>query len=87
MALSYTAQVILSGLEHVREEYRNVERRGSHNRIIETAINRTFRAHEEEDEEQSEEEGERKAEPHQLPETRAEFEAQVAAAVKILDGQ
>lgn len=87
MALSYTAQVILSGLEHVREEYRNVERRGSHNKIIETAISRTFCAHAEEDEEQSEEEDEPKAEPHQLPETRTEFEAQVAAAVKILDGQ
>jgi hypothetical protein len=93
MALAYTAQVILSTLEPVREEYRNVNDRGSHNEIIETAISRTLRAQAEEDEEQSEEEGEGeceiegKVEPHQLPETRSEFEAQVNAAVRILDGE
>jgi hypothetical protein len=90
MALAYTAQVILSSIEPVREEYRNVERRGSHNKIIETAISRTLHANSEEDEDQSEEEGEGeregKVEPHQLPATRAEFEAQVNAAVRILDG-
>jgi len=89
MALAYTAQVILSTLEPVRENYRNVEARGSHNKIIETAIARTFRAEAEENEEKSEEEskGEGKSEPHQLPATRAEFEAQVAAATGILNGE
>jgi hypothetical protein len=87
MALAYTAQVILSSLEPVRDEYRYVEDRGSHNQIIETAISRTFCAHAEENEEQSEVEGETKAASHQLPETRAEFDAQVAAAARILDGK
>src|SRR5579864_4312585 len=78
MALAYTAQVILSSLEPVREEYRNVEDRGTHNELIETAIRRAYPAQPEKDEEdgeQSEQEGEAKAEPHQLPATRAEFEA------------
>jgi hypothetical protein len=92
MALSYTAQVILSSLEKVREEYRNVND-GTHNEIIETAISRTFRIEAEDDEEQSEQEQEGEVEsngevePYQLPATRAEFDAQVAAAAKILGGE
>ena len=52
MALCYTAQVILSSLEKVREEYRNVND-GTHNELIETAIRRAYPAQAEENEEQS----------------------------------
>jgi hypothetical protein len=106
MALAYTAQVIISGLEKVREEYCIVND-GTHNELIETAISRTDRAHDDEDDEQSEEEvggeiegegeaegeiegegeGEAEVEVKALPATRAEFDAQVAAAAKILSGQ
>jgi hypothetical protein len=102
MALCYTAQVILSSLEKVREEYRNVADRGTHNELIETAIQRAHPGQAEEDEEQSaqEQEGEVEveAEPEveadpeveaevpPLPATREEFEAQVIAAVRIRDG-
>jgi hypothetical protein len=94
MALAYTAQVILSSLEKVRNEYHNVND-GTHDEIIETAISRTFRAHPQEAVERSEENGEVEgdvevednAETPQFPATRAEFEAQVAAAAEILDGE
>jgi hypothetical protein len=81
MALSYTAQVILSSLEKVREEYRNVND-GTHNEIIETAIGRTFRAQAEEDTDQAQEE----SEEHQPEEKKTEFESLVDEAVSILDG-
>src|SRR5580692_1686044 len=42
MALAYTAQVILSSLEKVRDEYHDVGDPGSHDEIIETAIGRTY---------------------------------------------
>ena len=79
MALAYTAQVILSTLETVRDEYRFVEGRGTHNEIIQTAIGRACGVHTEEDEEEPE--------TDQHEEMKNDFEAQVDAAVKILDGQ
>ena len=90
MALAYTAQVILSSLEPVRRDYCDVEDGGSHNDLIDAAIRRTYPAQAEENEEQSEDESENeteeKAEPHQLPATRAEFDAQVAAAARMRNG-
>jgi hypothetical protein len=105
MALSYTAQVILSSLEKVRDEYHNVDDPGSHDEIIETAIGRTYCAQDDKDDEEDDEEDDERSEekvggeiecdcateaevkPPPLPATRAEFEAQVAAAVKIRNGQ
>jgi hypothetical protein len=100
MALAYTAQVILSSLEKVRDEYHDVGDPGSHDEIIETAIGRTYCAQDEEDDEEDDERSEEKVggeiecdcateaevKPPPLPATRAEFEAQVASAVRIRDG-
>ena len=79
MALAYTAQVILSSLETVREEYRCVQGRGTHNEIIHTAISRACGVETEEDKEE--------AEADQQEEMKNDLEAQVDAAVKILEGQ
>jgi hypothetical protein len=100
MALAYTAQVILSSLEKVRDEYHDVGDPGSHDEIIETAIGRTYCAQDEEDDEEDDERSEEKVggeiecdcatepevKPPPLPATRAEFEAQVASAVRIRGG-
>jgi hypothetical protein len=100
MALAYTAQVILSSLEKVRDEYHDVGDPGSHDEIIETAIGRTYCAQDEEDDEEDDERSEEKVggeiecdcatepevKPPPLPATRAEFEAQAASAVRIRDG-
>ena len=42
MALSYTAQVILSSIDAVREEVVNAEGEDSHNAIIQTAIDAAY---------------------------------------------
>jgi hypothetical protein len=93
MALAYTAQVILSSIETVRDEVISAEGQDSHEELILTAINKAYGDQEEDEEEEDEEESgeeiaeqENQEEPHQLPATREEFDAQVAAAVKIRNG-
>jgi hypothetical protein len=93
MALAYTAQVILSSIETVRDEVISAEGRDSHEELILTAISKAYGNQDEDEEEEDEEESgekiaeqEEQEEPHQVPATREEFDAQVAATVKIRNG-
>lgn len=95
MALAYTAQVILSSIQTVRDEVVSAEGQDSHEELILAAISKSYGNQEEDEEEEevvveeSEEEiAEQKEqeEAHQLPASREEFDAQVAAAVKIRNG-
>jgi hypothetical protein len=88
MALAYTAQVILSSLDTVRDEVVRVEGRGSHNQIIQKVIDAAYGPQEDDkDEEETEEAAEvDQADVDQTEEKKSDFQSQVDAAVEILTG-
>jgi len=92
MALAYTAQVILSSIDAVREEVVNAEGEDSHLGIIQKAINAAYGpledddAEEDEAEEQDAEESEEEDEEDQVEEKKSNSQSQLDAAVKILTG-
>jgi hypothetical protein len=73
MALAYTAQVILSSLDAVRDDFLRVEARGTHNTMIRAAIHNSYAARAEEE-----------SEAEQPAEKKSDFQSQVDAAVNIL---
>lgn len=86
MALSYTAQVILSSIQTVRDEVVQAEGRDSHEEIILGAINKAYG--QEEEEEETTDDQEAGDQPEQTAETpKDSFERQLADAVRILDGE
>jgi hypothetical protein len=89
MALAYTAQVILSSIDAVREEVVNAESEDSHNAIVQTAIDAAYGPLEDDEEESEEQDVEKSEEEHeadQAEEKKTTFQSQVDAVVKILGG-
>jgi len=90
MALAYTAQVILSSIDAVREEVVNAEGEDSHRGIIQTAIDAAYgpleKSHGDEAAEKQEEASEEERETDPAEEKKSDFQSQLDAAVKILTG-
>jgi hypothetical protein len=92
MALAYTAQVILSSIDAVREEVVNAEGEDSHRGIIQKAIDAAYgplksddeKAEEENDQEESDQE-QQKDEQEDEPENEPENKAQSSAHQNTLD--
>jgi hypothetical protein len=98
MALSYTAQVILSSIDAVREEVVSAEGEESHDAIIQTAIDAAYGPQEEDDEEENEEESDEQNEESEKQDAKQESEPEnleqimmkpnpLHRALKALDGR
>jgi hypothetical protein len=88
MALAYTAQVILSSLETVCDEVVRVEGRGSHNQIIQTAIDAAYGPQKDDDDADDDEEqsSDQEQDQEREPNEQTPVETPLDAAVRILKG-